>query len=264
MKDSLTIEQMELHAYVDGQLSPEARRRVEAYLETHPEARQQIADYQALNAQIKSLYDPVADEPVPVNYIQTRSRWDFWRPLRTLAAAAFMLALGLSIGLYLGAELEVLDVPPTELAGVPHSEDIEHVIEVTAMAYAVYTPEVRHPVEVGADQESYLVEWLSERMGRQIRVPKLDELGMRLIGGRLLASEYGPGGLLMYEDSGGVRIVLYACLSDEPATAFEYAQQDEVSVFYWIDDALSYAVAGKMPRDQLQPLAQAAYQQLAF
>lgn len=80
MKESITIEQMELHAYVDGQLSAEARRRVETYLETHPEARQQIADYQVLNAQIKSLYDPVADEPVPVNYIQTRSRRDFWPP----------------------------------------------------------------------------------------------------------------------------------------------------------------------------------------
>ena len=76
MKESITIEQMELHAYVDGQLSAEARRRVEAYLETHPEAQQQIEDYQALNTQIRSLYDPVADEPVPLNYLQAKSRRD--------------------------------------------------------------------------------------------------------------------------------------------------------------------------------------------
>ena len=33
-----------------------------------------------------------------------------------------------------------------------------------AIAHAVYTPEVRHPVEVGAEQEAHLVQWLSKRL----------------------------------------------------------------------------------------------------
>ena len=52
-----------------------------------------------------------------------------------------------------------------------------------AVAHAVYSPEVRHPVEVGADQEQHLVTWLSKRLGLKIKAPKLDEAGMALVGG---------------------------------------------------------------------------------
>jgi anti-sigma factor RsiW len=254
MKEALSMEEMELHAYVDGQLGAEGRHRVEAYLEAHPEVRQQIEDYQLFNEHIKQLYDPIADEPLPPRFRDSRPRWNLWRPLRSLAAAALLLTLGLSLGLYLGTDLEV--------AEVAHEDDIQHMVDVTVMAYTVYTPEVRHPVEVGADEEPYLVEWLSRRMGTRIHVPKLDQLGMQLLGGRLLSTEYGPGGLLMYEDSGGRRIVLYACPSDEKPTAFHYVQQNDVSVFYWIDRSLSYAVAGEMPREKLLPLARSVYDQL--
>lgn len=256
MKSSLSIEQMELHAYVDGQLSTEGRRRVESYLETHPEALQQIKDYQTINEQVKAIFDPVADEPVPPHYLKPKQHAGIWRPLRSLAAATFLLSIGLSIGLYLGAELEWSDAPQIV--------EENHVVGETVMAYTVYTPEVHHPVEVGAEQEGHLVEWLSKRMGKRMSVPKLDALGMRLIGGRLLSTEYGPGALLMYEDKSGSRIVLYACESDEKTTAFHFAEQNNVSVFYWIDNDLSYAVAGEMKRDSLLPLAQLAYNQLVF
>ena len=55
-----------------------------------------------------------------------------------------------------------------------------------AIAHATYSPEVRHPVEVGADDEQHLVGWLSKRLGIKLRAPKLDEAGMSLVGGRLL------------------------------------------------------------------------------
>ena len=42
-----------------------------------------------------------------------------------------------------------------------------------ANAHAVYVPEVRHPVEVGADQEAHLVQWLSKRLAVPVRAPAL-------------------------------------------------------------------------------------------
>ena len=41
------------------------------------------------------------------------------------------------------------------------------------VAYAVYAPEVRHPVEVAATQQEHLVQWLSKRLGRPLKVPDL-------------------------------------------------------------------------------------------
>ena len=52
-----------------------------------------------------------------------------------------------------------------------------------AVAHATYSPEVRHPVEVGADQEAHLVAWLSKRLGSPVRAPKLEDVGYSLVGG---------------------------------------------------------------------------------
>lgn len=255
MKESRSLQQRELHAYVDGQLNKEGQRRVEDYLESHPEALEQVRDYQLLNDKLRQHYAPVLEEPIPPHYLQPRQRRDWWRPLRSLAAAGFLLALGISIGLYLGTDLELAD--DTRLA------ETDHVVAEAAMAYAVYSPEVRHPVEVRGDQEEHLVSWLSKRMGQQIKAPKLDSFGMHLLGGRLLASEDGPGALLMYENAEGKRVILYACISaGQKATAFQFAQQKDISVFYWFDNSISYALAGEINRSELYSLAEAVYHQL--
>ena len=137
------------------------------------------------------------------------------------------------------------------------------VVREAAMAYAVYTPEVRHPVEVPGDEEQHLVGWLTKRLGAPVRAPHLDELGFRLVGGRLLAGDDGPGALLMYENSGGQRIVLYLCRNDNKgqSTAFRFAEHDRISVFYWLDGAFAFALAGEIDRGGLLGLAQAVYRQ---
>ncbi len=72
---------------------------------------------------------------------------------------------------------------------------------VAAVAHAVYSPEVRHPVEVGADQEAYLVRWLPKRLGANLKVPHLAAQGYPLVGGRLLPGERGPAAQFMYQDT---------------------------------------------------------------
>ena len=42
--------------------------------------------------------------------------------------------------------------------------------------------ETRHPVEVGADEEAHLVQWLSKHPGYRLIVPDLNSLGFRLMG----------------------------------------------------------------------------------
>ena len=46
-------------------------------------------------------------------------------------------------------------------------------------------------------------------------------------------------------------------------TAFRYAQEDGVSVFYWIDDACGYALSGNIDKQQLLSIARSVYGQLA-
>ncbi len=257
MNDTITPELMRLHAYVDGQLDDDARREVEIGLADNPEACERVQDYQRMNELLRQLYDPILEEPVPptlqINPPPQRKPRRF---VAQSAAAALLLTVGLLGGFYLGLNQTL--VPMTA------EHEAEHVVTEAVMAYTVYTPEVRHPVEVPGDQRDHLVSWLSKRMGTNIVAPHLEGLDMRLLGGRLLASEDGPGALLMYEDPRGRRIVIHACLTDGKSSAFHYARQSGVSVYYWVDNAVSYAVAGEMDKEKLRPLAESAYNQLVF
>ncbi len=46
-------------------------------------------------------------------------------------------------------------------------------------------------------------------------------------------------------------------------TAFRYAIENGVGVFYWVDDECGYALSGSLDRTQLLALARVVYGQLA-
>lgn len=254
MNERLPPALQDLHAYVDDQLAPDARQRVEARLSSDPQARRQVEDYAAMRDGLRALYGPVLDEPVPARLAcrPKARRWIY--PLGAIAAGVALLLAGGFIGIQFERGSR------TTLAG-GHSLARE-----AAAAYAVYAPEVRHPVEVPGDQEQHLVAWLTKRLGAQVRAPRLDGLGFQLLGGRLLASDDGPGALLMYEDAQGQRVVLYACLNEERErnTAFRFSQEAGVSVFHWLEGPLSYALAGELDRAALQSIAESVYRQLTI
>src|SRR5262249_45771313 len=133
-----------------------------------------------------------------------------------------------------------------------------------AIAHVVYSPEVRHPVEVGADQEAHLVAWLSKRLGTPLKVPGLGSLGYTLVGGRLLPGERGPVAQFMYQDGKGQRLTLSVRANPDESreTAFRFAQASSIGVFYWLDYKLGYALSGEIEKGELLRVANAIYKQL--
>jgi anti-sigma factor RsiW len=129
-------------------------------------------------------------------------------------------------------------------------------------AHRIYVSERLHPVEVPADQEAHLVQWLSRRVGKPLAAPNLTAQGYRLIGGRLLPDNGEAAALFMYENTGGNRLTLYARSGGtEGQTSFRFESEAEVSAFSWIDNGLSYVVTAKIDRAQLLPIAEAIYRQ---
>jgi anti-sigma factor RsiW len=142
-----------------------------------------------------------------------------------------------------------------------------------AIAHVVYQPEKRHPVEVGADQQDHLVQWLSKRLGQPLKLPSLDDQGFHLVGGRLLPSGESKGVLaraqFMYEDAQGRRLTLYVstgAASAEVPVGFRMTQQTEngqvTRSLYWIDGRLGYALNGAFDEARLRELAQRVHEQL--
>ena len=236
-----------LHAYVDNQLEPSRRTEVEAILLADPLAADKVAAYRKQNDMLHALFDPTLSEAAPPR-LRVQAR-----PVSAMRYAAMlgMLALGLSAG-YVGRG--AMTVAPAPLAWYKDA----------AFAHVAFVPEVLHPVEVSAIQETHLVNWLSKRLGAAVRAPHLQQAGFELMGGRLLPADAQPAAQFMYQDSRGQRLTLYVKREPKADTtsAFRYATEDGVSVFYWIDRDFGYALSGDLPKADLLKVAEVVYRQL--
>lgn len=246
----LTASEIDLHAYVDGRLSEERRRQVDTFLAATPSEQERVRAYQEQNRSLHALFDSVLTEPVPAKWQRPGKQWTFL--LKPVAAALAWIIIGGVVGWLLRGEYA--GTPPVAVDFARRA----------AIAHAVYTPEVRHPVEVTAEQEQHLVNWLSKRLGGALKVPHLTDLGYELVGGRLLPGDQGPVAQFMYQDKNGQRLTLYIKTdsSAEQETAFRFAQEGSVGVFYWIDRRLSYALSGEAGKEELLKVANAIYRKL--
>src|SRR6185503_1073447 len=146
------VSEADLQAYADGKLPEERRAAVAAWLAAHPEDAERIESYRQLAAELRSSYDSVLDEPVPERLERALRAGR----VRHLAMVAGWVALGLVIGAIAGWQLH--GARPALAPGADAADSMAH---RAVVAHATYSPEVRHPVEVGADQEAHLVAWLS-------------------------------------------------------------------------------------------------------
>lgn len=199
-------------------------------------------------------YDPVLVEPIPARLHLRRPAWVGY------AQAAAILATGIAIGLL--APVALRSAPPP--SAVATAEPVTPLPVRAARAHLVYAVEVRHPVEVDAAQEGHLVAWLSKRLGTKLKVPTLAADGFELLGGRLLPGPDGPVAQFMYQEASGKRLTLYvsARARSEGQTAFRFAQEGAVSVFYWIDGNWGYALSGDIDRPTLSRISTSVYRQI--
>ncbi len=107
--------------------------------------------------------------------------------------------------------------------------------------------------------------WLTKRLGVKVQAPDLNSVGYALVGGRLVAGNEKPTALFMYENADKQRLTLQVRkhAPDADETAFRYAVENGVGVFYWIDENCGYALAGNVDRAQLLAVARVVYGQLA-
>lgn len=249
------ITEDDLHAHVDGELEPARRAAVDAWLTDHPDDSADVARWRAQNAAIRAAFGDMP-QPAPGDraMIETMAAR---RParLRWAIAAGFVLFFlaGGGLGSLLTASLEGRTAGETVAQLLP---------EASRVNYLVYASEVRHPVEVGADQEQHLVQWLGKRIGRTLTAPDLTGKGFHLVGGRLVPFADKAGAMLMYEDAEKNRVtVLIGVNPGHEGTEFRYDDSDGVGTFYWTDGSFGYALSGAVGRDVLLGLAHVIYAQ---
>jgi anti-sigma factor RsiW len=254
------VSEDDLQAAIDGRLAPDRRALVESWLATHPEAAARVEACRRQREALRAALAPSAELPIPsrlrIAHIAASRRAALRVRVWRATAAILLLAAGAAGG-WTGRGL--LAPPGNAGGGGPGTELTRDAIA----AHRTYVVETRHPVEVDATQEAHLVQWLSRRLGRQLKAPDLTPLGYRLIGGRLLpGTGGGPAAQMMYQADDGNRLTLYlrADAADH-GTAFRYSDAGGVAAFYWVDGGLGYAVLAAVDRRTLLRIAEAVYRE---
>ena len=259
-----SITDADLHAYVDAELPAARMAEIRDYLAADTDAAQRVLAYQSQKQALQHWFNPVLDEPLPAALSdlaiappptalssgkQVLPRWSWQR----IAAGFAVVAISGTAGWVAHDQYR----PPGSIA------QARSLSRQAAVAHVVFSPDVKRPVEISAEHEDQLVTWLSKRLGTPVRPPKLGALGYELIGGRLLPGNSGPVAQFMYHDASGQRLTLYVSTENTSNrdTAFRFAQEGPVNVFYWIDGKFGYALSSGSPKNELARVATAVYDQ---
>ncbi|MCM2341582.1 anti-sigma factor [Rhodoferax sp.] len=263
----------ELHALVDGQGSLDDLAALRMRLADDPDVQVRFAQWQRQRDTLHCLHAQVLSESVPHPLLQAaqagdavRTTGNHWWRYGGMAASVVM-AFG--AGWLANTHWPEVSGRAATAFGMARALPEREFVRQAGLAHAVYTPEIRHPVEVTAQEQAHLVQWLSKRLGKPLKVPDLTGQGFDLVGGRLLPGEAGARAQFMFQDAAGQRVTLYLGAVHQPAagmssqeTGFRFEPQAGVPSFYWVDQGFGYALAGQLPRAALMQLAQAVYRQL--
>lgn len=249
------VSEDELNAYVDGELPADRREAVALWLAENPEQAAMVAAWLAQSESIRARYGAVADEPVPErlkveNVLRmTGAVSRKWMAMAAAAATVAFVVGGAAGWFVRGASA----VAPTGLDTFT-AEALD--------AYKLYVVEVRHPVEVPASELAHMSQWLSKRLGYDQRIPDLQSIGLKLVGGRLLPGPTGAAAFYMYEGPSGERFTIYCGKASVQQTALRYKEGSQVAAFYWVDDKVAYVVSGPAERERLENVSKAIYEQV--
>jgi anti-sigma factor RsiW len=263
----------DLHAYVDGQLEAARRIEVETWLAEDEEAARRVEAYRHQNAALHALFDPVLNEPVNdrladlaeqlgerVSRGRARPHWWAQPGWSRMAASIALVSAGLGAG-WLGHGQVTPPAPPAAPAQAERTS-LQSFAEEATQAHTFYAHS-RFEVEMGADDQEALNNWLSERLGRPVFGPDLSGVGYRLIGGRSLPTDTGTVAQYMYNGSDGNRLTLFVGVPQAgQQAAFSFVKRGDIASFYWSEGPLSHALVGRFERDQLLTIAQAVHQKI--
>ncbi len=245
MIDPIPIGEDDLQAYQDRCLPPERAIVVEAYLAAHPDVAQRLQQNARLEAQLAATLTTKLEEPIPsrlrIAAVAARRRRRLVAALSRVAAALLLVAAGAAGEWYAGFR--------------SHPEPLGAATANAVAAFHTFTVEVRHPVEVRAEDGPSLAQWLSSRLDRPVEPPDLSPEGFRLMGGRLLPTAGVPAAQLMYDDDHGTRLTVYVQPMGIDGEEFRLTRQGDVRTVYWAERRLALAVTGRTSDAMLMAVA---------
>lgn len=241
-----TIDERDLHAYIDGLLDAHRTRKVEDYLNRHPEKAAEIQDYMEYNRLLRKAFDRDDNAHVPQRLLSV-----LHRPVRNIwpavgkAAAIIALCVLSAGGGWMGAY-------STNAAISKEDGIVRNFLHQVALNTA--PPFDTMPVEtleVSTKTQTDPLNWLTQKVALEMQAPNLAQAGYTLEGRRLVTRGQQEFVELAYTNSSGDDIKLYMKTRwEKDAPTVGFAQKEGRSIAYWQEGPLVYALTGSQALDQ--------------
>jgi anti-sigma factor RsiW len=220
----------------------------------------------SLDDALRQLHEPVLAEPVPDRFLPAVDQFASAHALHLQQRRWWSMAgVAASVCMAFGLGWLAHGLTPALNQRMAGASSANRFAQAATVAHSVYSPEVRHPVEVTAEQQEHLVQWLSKRLKHPVKVPNLQAEGFSLMGGRLLPGDSGTRAQFMFQNLAGERVTLYIGeVNDrhDAELAFRYYGDGVAPSFYWVENGFGYALSGRLERPALLKLANLVYKQL--
>ncbi|HYA80752.1 MAG TPA: anti-sigma factor [Methylocystis sp.] len=283
------MDESELHALIDGELSAQRRREVEDYLLAHKEDAALVENWRRQNAALRAAFEPVALETPPLSLRNAAARnaaaltppiesgaihWgrpsSSFRPGRRfdetkggrarralIAAAALLLVTTIAgVAVFLAPKIG------TGRGGGARALS-QGYVERADIAYATFAGDVR-PAEFDPTHKTELLAALLARIGFAY-APDLSSVGLRFMGGRLVPGLLRPAALLFYETAAAERVALYFERAEaDPAALTAPKPEQGLTAVEWRGAGVAFVLIGPLSADKMQTSAErAAYEIVA-
>jgi len=225
-----TIDDIELHAFVDGALDAARFAEVGAVIEADPVLAARAAAFRADKALLKRVYAPIAAQPVPQEWLTRihnakRPPSISWRLVGSIAAAPA------TSGEIVQAALDARATPGTAEKAIAVASANTHLYDA-ALRTAVALP---------------------------VKVPDMSKMGYQLIGIRFYGtSAENSAAELLYRGKNGELFTLYLRRSSGKER-FDQFERNGLRVCVWQDDEVGTVMAGNVSTAAMQRLASLAY-----
>ncbi len=287
---------VDLHAFVDGQVNPERRALIDAYLKATPAEAARVDLWRRQNEAIRSVFAGAASEPVPLwltisqvaagreqpgvggaDPIQdnrltrqaTRRRANstparrskaerFWKPA-CIAFVAFAAGLAVPYAIPVWPAAVERWLPDT-----PRMQQMEQLASRTTEAERIFGSDPDRPVEIIDAPRGSLAAWFKRHVAFPVRVPDLTRAGWMLRGGRIVPSDLGPAALTVYENETGDRLSIVVARVRNPAPADTAFTILKGPTLVWLDGPVGFGIAtskdGSWLADNARDLYRAVYE----
>ncbi len=249
--NSLPIDDALLAAYVDGELDPITRRRVDDLLEQNAAVRDRVAMFRRSRDLLRSAFSE-AEYMAPPEWLVARTK-RILKPGLRLRQAWWALPVAASIaGLVVGN----VALPKNFGIGQSASSKLDYLLEEVREYHAVFARETEHVVEVPASRRDHIEEWLGNRVHYPFTVPDLTARSLTFLGARLIAIGGGVVAQLMYIDRHGEHIALCVAFTEDRLDApMQSIQKAGLRVMGLAEGHHAFFVAGPKFNPELEALA---------